>query len=48
MLQVDAVFGDQKVKAVTKMKWKWVEIEELRHCDGKWMIHRDGHGCHAG
>ena len=32
MLKGDATFGDEKVKAMTEMKWKWceVEIEELR------------------
>lgn len=50
MLKVDAIFGDQKVKAMTKMKWKWVEIqiEALRHCDVKWMMHMDGPASHAG
>lgn len=50
MLKVDAIFGDQKVKAMTKMKWKWVEIqnEELRHCDVKRMIRMDGHASRAG
>lgn len=50
MLKVDAIFGDQKVKAMTTMKWKQVEIqiEELRHCDVKWMVHTDGHASCAG
>ena len=46
----DATFGEEKVKALSKMKWRWfeVEIEELRDCDIKWIIHMDGHGGHAG
>lgn len=35
---------------MTKMKWKWVEVEteEPRDHNIKWMIQMDGHGSRAG
>lgn len=47
MLKADVIFCDEKVKVMTKMTWKWIEVE-IKDCGVKQMMHVDGRESHAG